>query len=108
VEAPDEAGHGGDIPKKIETIEAFDKEVVGTVLEGIRDVGDYRVMVLPDHPTPIPVRTHVPDPVPFAIYDSRRRRSWPEGMSFDEESVKRGGVFIENGYQIIDIFMRGE
>ncbi len=108
VEAPDEAGHGGDIPKKIETIEAFDKEVVGTVLEGIRDVGDYRVMVLPDHPTPIPVRTHVPDPVPFAIYDSRRRRSWPEGMSFDEESVKRGGVSIENGYQIMDIFMRGE
>ncbi len=108
VEAPDEASHSGDISKKIETIEAFDKEVVGTVLEGIRDVGDYRVMVLPDHPTPIPVRTHVPDPVPFAIYDSRRKRSWPEGMSFDEESVKRGGVSIENGYQIMDIFMRGE
>ncbi len=108
VEAPDEASHSGDIPKKIETIEAFDKEVVGTVLEGIRDVGAHRVMVLPDHPTPIAVRTHVPDPVPFAIYDSRHRRSWPEGMSFDEESVKRGGVSIENGYEIINIFMRGE
>ncbi len=108
VEAPDEAGHSGDIPKKIETIEAFDKEVVGTVLEGIRDVGECRVMVLPDHPTPIPVRTHVPDPVPFAIYDSRHRTSWPQGMCFDEESVKRGGVSIENGYQIIDIFIRGE
>ncbi len=108
VEAPDEAGHSGDISKKIETIEAFDKEVVGTVLEGIRDVGDYRVMVLPDHPTPIPLRTHVSDPVPFAIYDSRNRKTWPEGMSFDEESVKGSGVSIENGHQIMDIFMRGE
>ncbi|MFB0507254.1 MAG: cofactor-independent phosphoglycerate mutase [Thermodesulfobacteriota bacterium] len=108
VEAPDEAGHSGDVPKKVETIEAFDREVVGTVLEGVRDLGDYRVMVLPDHPTPIAVRTHVPDPVPFAIYDSRRRRSWPEGMNFDEESVKRSGVSIENGYEIMDVFMRGE
>ncbi|NIS62898.1 MAG: cofactor-independent phosphoglycerate mutase [Proteobacteria bacterium] len=108
VEAPDEAGHSGDILKKVEAIEAFDREVAGTVLEGIRDLGDYRVMVLPDHPTPIAVRTHVPDPVPFAIYDSRRRRSWPEGMNFDEESVKRSGFSIENGYQIMDVFMRGE
>jgi 2,3-bisphosphoglycerate-independent phosphoglycerate mutase len=108
VEAPDEAGHSGDIPKKIEAIEAFDKEVVGTVLEGIRDLGDYRVMVLPDHPTPIPIRTHVPDPVPFAICDSRRRTNSPTGMKFDEESSKGSGVYIEHGYQIMDIFMRGE
>ena len=108
VEAPDEAGHSGDLSKKIETIEAFDKEVVGTILKGMRDVGDYRVMVLPDHATPIPIRTHVPDPVPFAIYDSRNRKTWPEGMSFDEESVKGSGVSIENGHQIMDIFMRGE
>lgn len=108
VEAPDEAGHSGDIPRKIETIEAFDKEVVGTVLEGIRDLGDYRVMVLPDHLTPIAIRTHVPDPVPFAIYDSRRSTNSPTGMKFDEESAKRSGVYIEYGYQIMDIFMRGE
>ncbi|UCD70657.1 MAG: cofactor-independent phosphoglycerate mutase [Syntrophobacterales bacterium] len=108
VEAPDEAGHSGDIPKKIEAIEAFDKEVVRTILEGMREVRDYRVMVLPDHPTPIPLRTHVPDPVPFAIYDSRRKRSWPEGMSFDEDSVKGSGISIENGYQIMDILMRGD
>ena len=108
VEAPDEAGHSGDIPKKIETIETFDKEVVGTMLEGLRDSGEYRVMVLPDHATPISLRTHASDPVPFAIYDSRRRRSWPSGMSFDEESVRRSGVAIEHGYQIMDAFMRGE
>jgi 2,3-bisphosphoglycerate-independent phosphoglycerate mutase len=108
VEAPDEAGHNGDIPKKIEAIEAFDKGVVGTILEGMPDLGDYRVMVLPDHPTPISIRTHVSDPVPFAIYDSRRPRSWPAGMSFDEDSVKGSGVYIENGYQIMDILMRGE
>ncbi len=108
VEAPDEAGHSGDIPKKIESIEAFDREVVGTILEGMRDLGDYRVIVLPDHFTPISLKTHAPDPVPFAIYDSRRKRSWPAGMSFDEVSVKQSGVSIEHGYQIMDIFMRGE
>ncbi len=108
VEAPDEAGHSGDIEKKIETIEAFDKEVVGTILEGVRGMGDYRVMVLPDHATPIALRTHAPDPVPFAIYDSRRTRSWPGGMSFDEDSVKGSGVCIESGCQIMDVFMRGE
>jgi 2,3-bisphosphoglycerate-independent phosphoglycerate mutase len=108
VEAPDEAGHEGNIPKKIETIETFDKEVVGTILEGMRDSEEYRVMVLPDHATPITLRTHAPDPVPFAIYDSRHRRSWPAGMSFDEESVRRSGVTIEHGYQIMDAFIRGE
>ncbi len=108
VEAPDEAGHNGDISKKIESIEAFDREVVGTILEGMRDMGDYRVMVLPDHFTPISLKTHAPDPVPFAIYVSRRKRSWPAGMSFDEVSVKQSGVSIENGYQIMDILVRGE
>ena len=108
VEAPDEAGHSGDIPKKIETIEAFDKEVVGTILEGMRDAGDYRVMVLPDHPTPIPVRSHVPDPVPFAIYDSRHREGSAVEMSFDEESVKQSTFYIEHGHEIMDVFMRGE
>jgi len=108
VEAPDEAGHSGDIQKKIETIEAFDKEVVGTILEGVRGMGDHRVMVLPDHATPISLRTHAPDPVPFAMYDSRRTRSWPGGMSFDEDSVKGSGVCIEDGYHIMDIFVRGE
>jgi len=108
VEAPDEAGHSGDIPKKIETIEAFDREVVGTILEGMRDAGDYRVMVLPDHPTPIPVRSHVPDPVPFAIYDSRHREGSAVEMSFDEESVKQSTFYIEHGHEIMDVFMRGE
>jgi len=108
VEAPDEAGHSGDIPKKIETIEAFDREVVGTILEGMRDAGDYRVMVLPDHPTPIPVRIHVPDPVPFAIYDSRHREGSAVEMSFDEESVKQSTFYIEHGHEIMDVFMRGE
>jgi 2,3-bisphosphoglycerate-independent phosphoglycerate mutase len=108
VEAPDEAGHSGDIPRKIETIEAFDKEVVGTVLQGIRDLGDCRVMVLPDHPTPIAVRTHVSDPVPFAIYDSRKKGIAPAGMKFDEESVKQSTFYIEHGHEIMDVFMRGE
>jgi 2,3-bisphosphoglycerate-independent phosphoglycerate mutase len=107
VEAPDEAGHKGDIAKKIETIEAFDKEVVGTILEGMRELGDHRLMVLPDHSTPIPLRTHAPDPVPFAIYDSRCGRNRSAAMGFDEESVKGSGVYIEDGHHIMDIFIRG-
>ena len=108
VEAPDEAGHSGDIPKKIETIEAFDKEVVGTILGGLRNGGDHRVMVLPDHFTPIAVRTHVSDPVPFAIYDSRHPTGSGTGMGFDEESARKDGLVIEHGHEIMDIFMRGE
>jgi 2,3-bisphosphoglycerate-independent phosphoglycerate mutase len=65
-------------------------------------------MVLPDHSTPIAVRTHVHDPVPFAIYDSRHPTGSATGMGFDEESAGKDGLAIEHGHEIMDIFMRGE
>lgn len=71
VEAPDEAGHMGSLEAKIEAVEDFDSKVVGTILEGIEKLSEEcNVLVLPDHPTPIAVRTHTPDPVPFVIYPS--------------------------------------
>ncbi len=73
VEAPDEAGHEGMVEEKVKAIEELDGKVVGPMLEGMRKFGDFRIMVLPDHPTPLSIKTHARDPVPYAIYDSRQR-----------------------------------
>jgi 2,3-bisphosphoglycerate-independent phosphoglycerate mutase len=74
VEAPDEASHNGKLADKLAAIESVDRQVVGTILAGLPRFKEYRVMVLPDHRTPLSVRTHTAEPVPFAIYDSRRER----------------------------------
>ena len=71
VEAPDEAGHNGDMRAKITAIENFDKYVVGAVWRFLRDTDDYRIMVLSDHATPVAVRTHVSDPAPFVMAGNR-------------------------------------
>jgi 2,3-bisphosphoglycerate-independent phosphoglycerate mutase len=97
VEAIDEAGHAGDVEKKIECIEEFDRRVVGRVLEGLS--GDYTVAVLPDHATPISVKTHTRDMVPFAIYSTDK-----EGDAvgqFDEESVKKGAFGTLEGVEFM-------
>ncbi len=105
VEAPDEAGHMGDLKLKIEAIEAFDEKVVGSILKGIKGFKSYRILILPDHPTPISIRTHTDDPVPFAIYssDSEGKGCGIEG--FDEISVRQSGIFIENGSELIERFL---
>jgi len=72
VEAPDEAGHMGDLRLKIEAIEAFDEKIVGAILRGMRVFEKYKILVLPDHPTPLSVRTHTADPVPYVIYPVRK------------------------------------
>jgi 2,3-bisphosphoglycerate-independent phosphoglycerate mutase len=70
VEAPDEAGHMGDVEKKIKAIEDIDEKVVGTLLEGMDRWQGWRLLLLPDHPTPVVLKTHVPDPVPFVLFSS--------------------------------------
>jgi len=70
LEAPDECGHQGLVQEKIRSIELIDREVLGTLLNGLESIGDYCIMILPDHPTPIAIRTHCSDPVPFMIYRS--------------------------------------
>lgn len=84
VEAPDEAGHAGDVKMKIKTIEDLDKRLVGRILDKAEGC---KIAVLPDHPTPIKVRTHVPDPVPFAIYTPHLKG---DKLKFDETSAKKG------------------
>jgi 2,3-bisphosphoglycerate-independent phosphoglycerate mutase len=105
VEAPDEAGHMGDLRLKIEAIEAFDEKIVGPILKGIKEFKRYKMLVLPDHPTPLSVRTHIADPVPFVIYSNDPGVASAHGKAFDEVSAGRSGIFIENGFELIERFL---
>jgi 2,3-bisphosphoglycerate-independent phosphoglycerate mutase len=105
VEAPDEAGHMGDLRLKIEAIEAFDEKVVGPILEGMKEFKRYKILVLPDHPTPLSVRTHIADPVPFVIYSNEPGAASAHGKAFDEVSAGRSGIFIEKGFELIERFL---
>ncbi|MDP2972621.1 MAG: phosphoglycerate mutase, partial [Deltaproteobacteria bacterium] len=105
VEAPDEAGHMGDLRLKVEAIEAFDERVVGTILKGIKDFEKVKVMVLPDHPTPLAVRTHTADPVPFVIYSSDTSEKNSHAETFDEVSAIQSGIFFEKGFELIESFL---
>jgi 2,3-bisphosphoglycerate-independent phosphoglycerate mutase len=104
VEAPDEAGHMGELALKIEAIEAFDEKIVGTILKGMNVFKRYKVMVLPDHPTPLSVRTHTTDPVPYVIY-SREGGKGGHAEAFDEVSARQSGVFIDRGFELIERFL---
>ncbi len=105
MEAPDECGHQGDLVHKIYSIEQIDEQIVSYVCQKLREAGeDFRILICPDHPTPIAVRTHVSDPIPFLIYDSRK----PTGtgaISYDEDTAKDSGVFIEHGYDLMRLLL---
>jgi 2,3-bisphosphoglycerate-independent phosphoglycerate mutase len=108
VEAPDEAGHSGNSMDKIRAIEDFDSLVVGTVLKGMESFEEYRILLLPDHATPIEIKTHTDEPVPFVIYDSRMKRN-NQGASFEESITDRDDIVVfEDGYKLMDYFIRGE
>ena len=102
VEAPDEMGHQGSTEDKIKAIEYLDGRVIGRITGRLDQAGeDYRIMVLPDHPTPIKVRTHTKDPVPYMIYDSRRADS---GLvhTYGESAARQSGLSWPDGYRLID------
>jgi len=96
VEAPDEAGHAGDLEMKIKTIEDLDKRLVGRILDGAEEC---KIAILPDHPTPIKVRMHVSDPIPFAIYAPHLSG---DKLRFDESSAKMGSL----GFIVGEEFMK--
>jgi 2,3-bisphosphoglycerate-independent phosphoglycerate mutase len=98
VEAPDEAGHEGDVNGKVGAIEKIDAEVVSR-LRAWRG-GDLRLLVMPDHPTPIAVRTHTPDPVPFLLWGSGVKANGAK--RFTEAEAGKTGVFLEEGYKIME------
>jgi 2,3-bisphosphoglycerate-independent phosphoglycerate mutase len=107
VEAPDEAGHSGNCVDKVKAIEDFDALVVGAIINGARSFQEYRILLMPDHATPIEAKTHTDEPIPFVIYDSRAIRN-NEGAAFDESIVERKNIMVvEEGYTLMDYFIKG-
>jgi 2,3-diphosphopglycerate-independent phosphoglycerate mutase len=103
IEAPDECGHRYEIENKVRSIELIDEEVLGVMLPELEKFGEYRIMILPDHPTPLSLRTHTAEPVPFVIFDSARKISGTP--SYDEESAKNTGIYIDKGHTLMDRFL---
>jgi 2,3-bisphosphoglycerate-independent phosphoglycerate mutase len=104
VEAPDEAGHMGNIEAKVKAIEDFDEKVVGGMLNDVGGYGEYKILVLPDHPTPIPLKTHTRDPIPFALYSSTEKADIVE--RFDEFSAKEGVFGLVEGHRLMGMLMK--
>ncbi len=105
VEAPDEMGHQGSVERKVQAIEYLDEKVIGPVVEKLEAAGvDFRLLVLPDHPTPIRCRTHTADNVPYMLYDSTAPLS--KGWDYTEEDGKASGNFEPVGHKLIDTFLQ--
>jgi len=102
VEAPDEASHSGKLADKIRAIEDFDALVVGPVLEGIKQFGDYRILCTPDHPTPVKRMTHTSEPVPFILYSGEQLAD-ERIAGYDEDSAAAAGLFVEEGFRLMEM-----
>lgn len=101
VEAPDEMGHQGSVEKKVQAIEYLDSRVIAPLVESLKAQNvDFRMLVLPDHPTPIRVRTHTADNVPFMLYDSTAEQS--NAWNYNEKEGRESGNYIAKGHEIID------
>ena len=99
IEAPDESGHRGELDNKIKSVEKIDA-VVEHVTKGLEEAGhDYRILIMPDHPTPMSKRTHTHDAVPFMLYDSTNAEKGAE--RFNETTCKEYGVYVEAGYTMM-------
>ncbi len=104
VEAPDECGHRNETDNKVKAISMIDKLILTPVVAELEKMGDFKVLVTPDHPTPLSLKTHTNDPVPFLIYDSRKKI---KGVSaFSEKSAKTTGIFIEHGPELMTQFVK--
>ena len=105
MEAADECGHQGDAENKKLSVELIDKKVVGVLKAELEKRGiDYKMLILPDHPTPIKLKTHVSDPVPYVIYNSAKELD--TGLVYNEENGRKTGVYIEDGYKLMDKFLK--
>ena len=105
VEAPDEAGHNGDLREKITAIERFDQLVVGTILQSFKRKKNFRILVLPDHATPIALRTHTADKVCFGMYGIGIAASGLTGYS--EKESEKSSLNFDNGHELMEYFIRG-
>lgn len=102
VEAPDECGHRHEIENKVKAIEIIDEKILGPVKAALEKYDDYKILVIPDHATPLELRTHTNDPIPFMIY---KKSSPTVGGEYTEKAAKETGIFIENGPKIMEYFI---
>lgn len=103
VEAPDECGHRHEIKNKVSAIEIIDEKILSRVLEALEKYDDYKIMILPDHATPLVLKTHTNDPVPFMIYEKSKAH---EGVStLNEKTAAETGVFVEKGDTLFSYFL---
>lgn len=107
IEAPDEMGHQGSMERKIQAIEKIDEKIIGPVNRALEAAGTaYRMLILPDHPTPVRVRTHTSDPVPYLLYDSTKA---VDGMdSYSEKTGRATGIFEKEGHHLMDHLLSAE
>lgn len=105
LEAPDEMGHQGSVERKVQAIENLDSRIIRPIIEGLKAAGeDFRLVILPDHPTPISIRTHTADNVPYLLYDSTKeqKHTW----KYNEAEAKKADNFIAEGHTLIDYLFR--
>lgn len=101
LEAPDEMGHQGSYERKVQAIENLDQKIIKRVVEQMEAAGaDFRMLVLPDHPTPVAIRTHTSDPVPYMLYDSTNKldKTW----NYNEREAAEGGIYVAEGHTLIN------
>lgn len=108
VEAPDECGHHGDLEGKIQAIERIDQDIVGPLLKGLEAAGeDYSILVMPDHPTPISIKIHISDPIPYLLYCSTDVTD--SGIdTYTEKTGKSTGVYVEPGYLLMQQLLKNK
>ena len=105
VEAPDEMGHQGNLLLKVQSIEEIDKNIISVLKKALDDANeDYRILVLPDHPTPICKRTHTSDPVPYVLFDSRKVEN--KQTSFSEKNASATGIYQPDGYRLMNLLIK--
>ncbi len=105
VEAPDEAGHAGDLEEKLTAVERIDKKILGKLLDELPFFDNFAVAITPDHPTPLKIRTHTSDPVPYAMY-STEGKIIDEVSRYDEFSARNGIMGLCKGYEFIKNFLK--
>lgn len=105
MEAPDECGHHGDAEHKIYSIEQIDEKVVKPVIEELTARGErFKILVCPDHPTPLCLMTHVSDPVPYLIYDSEKKIK-SGVLSYTEDCAAQTGIYVTSGVELMKRFL---
>ena len=100
VEAPDEAGHAGDLEEKVLAMERIDKRILGKIMDELPTYNEYTIAILPDHPTPLKLKTHTSDPVPYAMCSTNNISD--DVMVYDEVSAGKGSMGIDQGYEFVN------